>query len=1003
MTVFIRGAMLLLLPTLLSSFADGSPDRQRPKDFQVVANGKPIATIVLAMKPTRSAEFAAAELRDHVRKITGATLPIVTDAEKVTGPRILVGESSATRALKLHMKDFKSQEYLIRFLPNTLVLMGKDDIAGPSDSPMPERVEGKFGKALRFDGTTDVFTVADCGFNDESGTMEAWFWMPSEPQKSKHGTILRLDGADPWTYHIIQRDMDSSGISYTTYDGTNGHGLRSKELEEGWHHVVGTHDVASGKMALFVDGISCGTTDYVKTTCKGALMGIGGMPGGSGSAIGNPFKGIIDEVRISKVARHVKTGAEGGPYSIDDGTTCLFHFDESDGPPRDLAGGLAGVNPPELFGDNGTLYAVYEFLERFCDVRWYAPTDLGLVCPNASTLAVRGRDIRRAPNMIHRWITPTSLFMPGPPERVSAKEVNLWKLRMRIGGQAFWVCHSFYGYYDRYLKDHPDWFAQGHSGQPPQMCYTNPEFIQQVVQDANDYFDGKGAKPGATAMGDVFGLVPMDNMSWCKCPRCQAELNKAQDSNQQFNNGKASDYIFNFVNKVAREVRKTHPGKWIGALAYSDYAYYPEKSKVEPNVVVQMCLHTRNWWCPSMEVNDRKVLNDWRTREPDRPLYLWLYYCFPALNAQFGDYHYFPGFFADVVVKQMAMYRKANLRGIFMEHSSEFGQSYLMDQLEFYVTLKLADDPTLDGRKLIEEFFTRYYGTAARPMRELYRRIEDTFSNPKYYPEEIQNSPAHQHQNEELAWGSLGTEERMAGFDALMQQAAATAVTPEEKQRVAMFKQGLWDYMVEGRKLYLTRREKRAQQLPQVQVPRLTDANGDPAQVDWVKAKDLGKWCSLSGDATDRKVESLIAHDGRYLYLQLTEYLDPSKLSSTGSIYDGDDWELFFALKRKDAYRQFCVAPSGKHFEKAYQENSDQWNSGAIVRSDTASSDRWAVMLALPLDKLLPGGLEPGGTFYANFYRASPGASQLLAWSPNFAGGFHETGRLGEMTLAPLP
>ena len=41
----------------------------------------------------------------------------------------------------------------------------------------------------------------------------------------------------------------------------------------------------------------------------------------------------------------------------------------------------------------------------------------------------------------------------------------------------------------------------------------------------------------------MFGLVPMDNNSWCKCPRCQAELNQAEMSNQQFNNGKASDYI----------------------------------------------------------------------------------------------------------------------------------------------------------------------------------------------------------------------------------------------------------------------------------------------------------------------------------------------------------------------------------------------------------------------------------------------------------------------------
>mgnify|MGYP006980564298 CR=1 FL=1 len=33
------------------------------------------------------------------------------------------------------------------------------------------------------------------------------------------------------------------------------------------------------------------------------------------------------------------------------------------------------------------------------------------------------------------------------------------------------------------------------------------------------------------------------------------------------------------------------------------------------------------------------------------------------------------------------------------------------------------------------------------------------------------------------------------------------------------------------------------------------------------------------------------------------------------------------------------------------------------------------------------------------FYRASPGARDLLAWSPTFGGGFHNTSRLGELVL----
>ena len=988
---------LVFAAAMLGSRATGA----QGAEFCLARNRKPVATIVVSSQPTPAAAFAASELQYHVLKITGATLPVAADDMKVTGPRVLVGKSAATKALGLHSRDFKSQEYLIRFMGDALVLVGKDTPRSETAASTPKHVAGKCGKALSFDGTKDVVTVPDCGFSDEAGTMEAWVWLPSAPQEATHGTILRLDGAHPWTYHIIQRDHKTSRISYTTYDGTNGHRLSSRDLAEGWYHVVGTHDAKAGKMALFIDGVSQGTTRYVKTTCKGARLGIGGIASRGGSSVGNPFKGIIDEVRISKVVRGVKTDAAGGPYTPEENTTSLFHFDEAAGAPRDSAGPFRGASPPELFGDNGTLYAVYDFLERFCDVRWYAPTDIGLVCPAAATLKVRGTDVRRSPAMIHRWITSTPLYMPGPQDRVPGRDVHVWKLRMRIGGQAFWVCHSFGGYYGRFLKAHPDWFAQGYPGKPPQMCYTHPEFVAQVIQDARDYFDGKGAKAGSTARGDVFGLVPMDNSRWCKCPKCQAEMNKAEESNTQFNNGRASDYVFNFVNKVAREVRKTHPDKWIGALAYSTYAYYPEKVKPAQNIIVQLCLHTRNWWCPSMEANDRKVLKEWRERGRQRPLYLWLYYNFPALNAKYGRYSYFPGYFAHAVLPQMKLYDEANIRGIFMEHSSEFGQSYLMDQLEFYVTLKLADDPKLDGNKLIDEFFERYYGAAAQPMKALYCAIEDTYSTPKCYPLDIQQSPGHQHQNEKLAWGALGTDARMAEFAKLMQQARNAAKTPIEKQRLALFEQGQWDYMVEGRRKYLVHAKLRAQPPPRVRVPRLpTDAGPVRLdQIEWSKAADLGKWSTLAGDPTERKLEARVAHDGKYLYVQLAEYLDTAGLKAGGQIWDGDDFELFFALQRKPPYRQLCVGPTGKHVALAHREKSPGWDSGAVVSSDASGRDRWTVRVALPLDKLMPGGLKPGSKFYANFYRASPRASNLLAWTPNFASGFHDTSRLGEFTL----
>jgi hypothetical protein len=94
--------------------------------FDLVQQGKPACAIVIADRPSPAARLAALEIQYHVLKISGAEIPIRSENEQVEGPRILVGESSATRELKLRSNDFKPQEYLIAFRPNTILLIGRD-------------------------------------------------------------------------------------------------------------------------------------------------------------------------------------------------------------------------------------------------------------------------------------------------------------------------------------------------------------------------------------------------------------------------------------------------------------------------------------------------------------------------------------------------------------------------------------------------------------------------------------------------------------------------------------------------------------------------------------------------------------------------------------------------------------------------------------------------------------------------------------------------------------
>lgn len=781
------------------------------EQITLVGNGKPTATIVVAGRATRAAQFAAAELQCHIRKISGATLPIVGDDVAIRGARVLIGESKATRALGLKSADFQSQEYLIRFLPETLVLIGRD--------------------------------------------------------REDYGKI-----------------------------------------------------------------------DYEK------------------------------------------------------GSGLLIYFD-----------------------DHATVHAVHDFLERHCGVRWYLPTDIGLVCPSKRTLTVRGADVRRSPAMAwrtYRYMYPNKKKATralwgdtihgqkyGPV--LSMRDRVLWEHRMRLGGERYKAHHAFYGYHARFFKDHPDWFAQGYPGRkkPPQMCYTNTEFIRQVIRDARDYFDGKGKKPGAVAEGDYFGLGALDNRLWCKCAACQAKIRTKTD--KQFSNGSASDYWWAFVNEVAREIKKSHPDKFISSLAYADYALYPSEFKVESNVAVSMCLHANSWWCPAMERSDMRLFNNW-TRDRGRRLYLYLYYEFPWGGAVSRQFRCFPGFSMHTIARQMKMFHEHGVRGFYYVPAlmADWHPNPLMDQLNTYLFLKLADNADLDVDAMLDEFFTRYYGAAAEPMKALTLKIEEIYSNPANYPKEVRDGDRTFHQTEEMAWEWLGTEARMAEFDKLMRQARNAAETDIEKQRVALFEDGVWNYMKAGRQLYIQHKKNRAQAMPAARVPRCEDPapDGDPTKVDWSKTGALG-FRTKMGDACPRKLAVRLLHDRRYLYVQFEETgLGGKKLISRDTVWHGDDWEIFFAKQRDRPYRQIGIGPTGEHVGIHYPESGSTFFNPAASVASESTPDRWTVRMAVPLKNIVPGGWQPGEKLYMNFARV--GADKVFhVWSPTFESGLHMPGKFGEVLL----
>ncbi|WP_455584640.1 DUF4838 domain-containing protein [Bacteroides sp.] len=476
-----------------------------------------------------------------------------------------------------------------------------------------------------------------------------------------------------------------------------------------------------------------------------------------------------------------------------------------------------GLALPSIYDAQGTCYAVYDFLENYLGIRFYGPDSLNIIVPKRKGLKLSPVKTVRSPMLKYRdgsysfdWPMMKDQYFNATPERL-----QLFLRRIRFGGEKWAANHAFTAYQDRFLQKnperpelfesyHPEYFAVGRTGGPHerQFCYTNRAFIEQVAKDARDYFDGKPLKGEQIALGDYFAVVPLDNANWCQCEECTRQLAIDKDNirGEHFNCGTATHYLWNFINNVAKEVKKTHPGKKISALAYHVYAYMPDDIELEDNISVAPCLHPRNYWAPKMKENEVDYYKRWieESKKSQRPVYLWNYLCFPTERGLVQGFNVFPGFNIHEVAGQIKMYAKDHVRGIFLCGIGE--------QLDFYITMKLYDNPALDTDELLNEFFTSYFGKAAKPMRDFYNKIENVYSNPQNYPLDIQTKDAQFHQTEAIAWECLGTDKVMKELETSIRKAQALADTPVEKARVDSWAKGVWEYMKTGKAKYISKK-----------------------------------------------------------------------------------------------------------------------------------------------------------------------------------------------------
>jgi len=377
--------------------------------------------------------------------------------------------------------------------------------------------------------------------------------------------------------------------------------------------------------------------------------------------------------------------------------------------------------------DDGVFFAVCTFLERYCDVRWFWPGELGEVVPQRSTLVIPGIDVQETPAFKWRNRGPGGPLWGGK-DRISKmrelgvtekhiEEVQLWERRNKLGGMKVWGGHEWGNIVPpaKYGKKHPGYFAlidgrrdrdfEGFDGKHgAQLCTTNPDLIAIFSAYVDDFF---AKHPDY----DALHITPNDGGRFCECERC-----RALDSGKRLEKNPArpviTDRIFTFASAVASEVAKRHPDKHLMNMAYSWYIDPPERVKINDLVIPQYCL----WSCylhDNKEKKKRHYLTAKGWSQAAKSVAIYEYF----INGSWPD---LPRI---VYAKIAESLRYLHSIGIRM-YQAQAGDGFAVNGLNYYIASKLWWNVDVDVEALITEYYDKAFGAGGQSVRRFHQRLQ---------------------------------------------------------------------------------------------------------------------------------------------------------------------------------------------------------------------------------------------------------------------------------------
>ena len=393
------------------------------------------------------------------------------------------------------------------------------------------------------------------------------------------------------------------------------------------------------------------------------------------------------------------------------------------------------THPPYLLivggTKRGTLYGVYEALERLGGCRWYASWHS--VIPKLDTWAIPPLDETQKPAFALREPFWFDMF-DGDLAARNKCNGNSMRLTDKHGGHSFRFggglgsCHTFNLLCSPsdYFDTHPEYFSEVNGKrikENTQLCLTNPDVLRIVTSNVLARIR---KDPGA----DFYGVSQNDWYNFCTCPACKA-IDDAEESH--------AGTMIAFVNKVAEAVEKEFPNVTIETLAYQYTRKPPKTVRPRHNVMPCLCTIECDFAFPidkSAFKENRAFLDDIRGWGAicDR-LYLWDY------TTNFRDYTSpFPNVLA---LQDNVRFFHTNRVDYLFEQGAYQGRHGDFAELKAWLLAKWMWKPDLPQEALLEDFFNGYYGAAAPYVRTYFDALHSFYRDPAAHPLRIFEDPHH--------------------------------------------------------------------------------------------------------------------------------------------------------------------------------------------------------------------------------------------------------------------